>query len=127
MPKGKRSKRDYEREIEEAANRMMKYPEYLEAAMFSQDWQDFLLNVVGVNPDAVLSKAGKDFWASVRDKMPEKDTGYTTRYLEEQNVTIVTGVYRDAKGRFTNKPTERPVYSYKDLETGQFRSYKKFY
>lgn len=127
MPKGKRRKRDYEREIEEAAKRMRKYPEYLEAAMYSEDWQDFLLNVVGINPDSMDSKAGKEFWENVRDKIPEYDVGYTTRYLEEQNVEVVTGVFRDEHGKFTSEVTEKPVYTFRDLESGQFRSPKSFY
>lgn len=62
-------KRDYPKEIEEAAQRMRKYPECLRSARSSPEWQNFLLEVVGVNPSAVESKSGQNFWNDVREKI----------------------------------------------------------
>lgn len=68
MPKGrKRTQADYEREIEEAAKRIKKHREGLEAARDSQDFLDFL-DSIGIT--TIDSSAGQDFWENVRQKMP---------------------------------------------------------
>ena len=121
MPKGKRKTRDYDREIEEAAKRMHKYPEYLHAASDSEEWRNFLLDI-GVNPEIVKSSSGRDFWEKVRDKVTITETGYTVRGLAEQNVRMITGVFRDARGRYTAQVTDQPIISYYHEPTKRFIS-----
>lgn len=120
-----KGKRDYEKEIEDAAERMKKYPEHLEHARENNIWIDFLTDNVGVNLSSVESDKGSAFWENVRSKILEKDTGFTARELIEANVELMTGIYRNAKGQFTKSPTSKPVYSYRSLETGKFVSPKK--
>lgn len=80
MPKGKkRTAADYEREIEQAAKRMEKYPEYLEAADRSNAWKQFLLDN-GLNPAAVSSD--KPFWEDVREKVISNHIDYYMREPE---------------------------------------------
>ena len=86
MSKGhrNRSKDDYEREIEEAAKRMKKYPEHLRSARTSPEWKQFLLDI-GIEPKIVSSDSGRDFWEQVRSRVSEKEIGFTTRQLAEAN------------------------------------------
>ena len=84
MPRGnrKRSQEDYEREIEEAAKRMKKYPEHLKTARDSSRWNDFLTNVVGVDSKIVDSRAGSKFWQDVREKIYTKQVERRSIYQE---------------------------------------------
>ncbi len=120
MPKGKRKKRteeEYEKEIEEATKRMQKYPEHLRSARDNEAWKEFLTNI-GVT----TGKA--DFWQNVRDTIYIKEVGFTPAQLGV-NIEIVTGVYRDKKGKFTSKADgNKPVVSLRDKTTGRFTSKK---
>lgn len=126
MPKGNRGKRDYEREIDEAAKRMQKYPEYLRPAGLSKEWHKFLLDVVGIEPKNANSSAGAGFWENVRDNIIQKETGgFTTRELAEQGIERF--VYtkkvqaRDAKGHFTSQVIgQKEVVVYRYYETKKF-------
>ncbi len=80
MSKNK-GKRDYDKEIADAAKRMQKHKEHLEAARNSQEWKDFLLDI-GVNPDTIESKSGSDFWENVRKQIPTKQYERRSVYQE---------------------------------------------
>ena len=123
MAKGK-GKRDYEREIEEAARRMQKYPEHLRSARTSSIWNDFLIDI-GVKEEIVKSKSGSDFWDKVRNRVEEKELGITYRQAAEHGADIETGIFRDAKGRFTKEAEGNiPVVLFRNMETGRFLSRK---
>ena len=80
MPKGrKRTQKEYENEIEEAAKRMQKHPESLESARNSGAWLDFL-DDIGIR--TIVNRPGLDFWKQVRDKMPVKATERRNIYRE---------------------------------------------
>ena len=100
MSRGKRSKEDYEREIEEAAKRMKKYPEYLEATKDSEDWIDFLKSIG-------ITTSGADFWQDVRDRAYKKEVGFKPRVLQEHRVEY------DPRGRGSK---------FRSNETGRFVS-----
>ena len=125
MPKGKkRTAEDYEREIEEAANRMQKYPEHLRSARTSNLWNDFLVDI-GIKHEIVKTKSGSDFWDKVRNKVEVRELGITYRQAAEHGADIETGVFRDAKGRFTKEAKGNiPVVSFRSMETGRFVSRK---
>lgn len=113
MPKGrKRTSEDYEREIEEAAKRMQKYPEHLRAARDSDEWLEFL-NGIGVG--TTDTRQGQDFWESVRDKMYMREVGFSVKRLAELNSEVYNWV--SSKGK--------SVIQYRDKETGRFISYKQ--
>ena len=125
MPKGKKSTaEEYERDIEEAANRMKKYPEHLRSARTSGIWKDFLLDI-GVSEKIVKSKSGSDFWDKVRNRVEMEELGITYRQAAEHGADIETGIFRDAKGRFTKEAEgNTPVISYRSMATGKFVSRK---
>ena len=113
-----------ESEVEEAANRMQKYPEHLRSARTSSTWQKFLIDI-GVKPEIVKSKSGSDFWDKVRNKVEKKELGITYRQAAEHGAGIETGIFRDAKGRFTKEAEGNiPVVSFRSMETGRFVSRK---
>jgi hypothetical protein len=116
--------RKYEKEIEDAAKRIKTYPESLKAARDSDIWIEFLTDVVNVNPATVESDKAQNFWDDVRFKLMKTEISFTPRDLAEANVDLITGIYRDAKGRFTKTVTDKPVYSYRDMETSRFVSKK---
>lgn len=146
MPKGrKRTKEEYEKEIEEIAKRMQKRPEHLKTAKNNATWLAFLDNI-GVS--TIETAQGKSFWEKVRSKIvPVKPT------WKEPYTNLVTKQtsYRDKSGKFVSPasigapsktklvklaPTPRQlienlarVYensetkqvSYRDVETGRFK------
>jgi len=73
MPKGSKT-RDYEREIEEASNRMRKYPEHLKSARRNDTWYEFLSNIE-ISQDILDSPSGQSFWDSVQNKILTDDVG----------------------------------------------------
>jgi len=106
-----RKKDTYEKEIEETAQRMLKYPEALRSARSTPEWKQFLLDV-GILPEIVSSDSGKQFWSKVKNKIVEQELGISQRTLEEKNVEY------EPKGRgskFRSKETGRFV-SKKSLE-----------
>lgn len=112
MPKGKkRTNEEYEKEIEEAAKRMKKYPEHLKAARYSSEWVEFLSNI-GIG--TTESKEGSDFWEKVRNKVNIHEHGLSVRRMAELNVEPF---------HWTSK-TGKPVNQYRDKETGRFISRK---
>ncbi len=123
-----RTQQDYDREIEEAAKRMRKYPEHLKAAQDDETWIDFLDNI-GVNARTTDSEAGQDYWKKVADKVTENELPISAegvggqRWLTEKRVKMQV-LYRDSKGHFTKTVTEKQVISYRSLETGRFVSRK---
>lgn len=94
MSKGSRGKRDYEREIEEAAKRMRKYSEHLKAARSNQAWNDFLLNVVGVEPQATESKNAQKFWKSVKELIEPRQATRRNIYQEAKQAGMPTKLAR---------------------------------
>jgi len=122
MPKGrKRTDADYDRETEEAAKRMNKYPEHLRSARNSKTWSDFLVNI-GVKEEIVESKSGSVFWDKVRDRVQEREMPISYRQAAEHGADIETNYYRDTKGRITKTDTGKPVFIYRNMETGRFVS-----
>ena len=120
----KRTSEDYEREIEEAAKRMQKYPEHLRAARTSHTWNYFLIDI-GLKSEIVKSESGGAFWDKVRNRVEVKELGITYRQAAEHGADIVTGVYRDTKGKFTTKAEGNiSVVSFRSMETGRFVSRK---
>lgn len=143
MPKGrKRTQADYDKEIIDAARRMRKRPEHLRAARNNQSWFEFLENIdIGIDtPQRV------NFWREVRNEVnnqiiseakqraTEREKKITRsrasgqlihskRTIELYNAEVITA-YRDAKGRFTSKKTDKPAYSYRNTITGKFMSPK---
>lgn len=115
----KNKQRDYEKEADEAIKRLKKHPEYLEASMNNKKFLDFLDNI-GVNPDTYESEKGGNFWESVRQKIEEREIGFTASQLTEVKVKIITGLFRDTKGHFTTTKTDKPILSFRDLSTGKF-------
>lgn len=114
MPKGNRGKRDYEREIEEAARRMRKYPEHLRAAIDSEEWRAFLMDI-GIKPEILDFDRGRGFWDSVRDKVVEPFiSGFTLRGLAEQGVIIAPIKYKSGE-----------QVRLREYGTGKFTSQKK--
>ncbi len=126
MPRGgRRKKGTSEKEVEEAAERMRNYPEYLGAARDSDNWIEFL-DEIGVYPESL--QAGRDFWEEVRGNVIEEITGFSPRKLAEANAEIVSGklIYFDESGKFTTEEQEgqEPIISYRSKETGRFVSRK---
>lgn len=129
MPKGKRTEKEYEEEIEKTAKRMAKKKEGLRSARDSEDWFDFLDNW-GID---MSSDTRVDFMEKVRDKIvtdyrPKPvvpPTAEEKSYYRSRGIEAETGkVYRDIKtGRFTSeaKDTE-PVVIYRHIKTGRFVS-----
>ena len=134
MPKGrKRTQAEYEKEIEEAARRMQKHPEYRNSARNNKTWQNFLVNVLGINID---SEEGQKFFNDVRSKIvgtrePAKISEYqkyitrdrfsrpTMRQLTEARATLTM----DSKGKTIHyKSSGLPKY--RSSETGRFVSMK---
>ena len=108
MPKGrKRTTEEYEREIEEAAKRMKKHPEFLRSARTSDEWQDFL-------QDIGVTTYKADFWESVRDKVYIKEVGFTQRRLDEERVSYEQYVRSSGKTQTI----------FRSNETGRFVSPK---
>ena len=91
MPRGSRNRtqEDYEREIEEASNRMEKYPEHLKSARSSSAWNDFLINI-GVKEDIVKSDSGSDFWTKVRNKIIERQVPIQPTISRREFLAILT-------------------------------------
>ena len=125
MPKGKkRTSADYEREIEEAAKRIKKYPEHLRSARTSKLWNDFLIDI-GVKPEIVKSESGSGFWDKVRQEvLPRESVRLPERQIQEHGAEVLTKLYRDAKGQFTKIATDREVYVYRSIETKRIVSRK---
>ena len=119
MPRGRRSrtKEDYEREIEEAATRIKKYPEHLRSARTSSIWNDFLIDI-GVKPEIVKSKSGGDFWDKVRNRVEEKELGITYRQAAEHGADIETYERTSSKGKVFTQ------IAFRNMETGRFVSRK---
>lgn len=146
MPKGrKRTQAEYEKEIEEAAERMKKKPEHLKSAKDNATWLEHLENI-GVTTTG--TKQGQSFWEKVRNKIVPTRPRYTEPYVNPKTKQVS---YRDSKGRFASykslgipkrakpvrqEPTlrqlaEERVYiyknpktmqvSYRDSETGRFK------
>ena len=112
-----RTEEDYEREIEEAANRMQKYPERLRSARTSSIWNNFLIDI-GVKQEIVNSKSGSDFWDKVRNRVEEKELGITYRQAAEHGADI------ESRRRISSKGTEYTQITLRNMETGRFVSRK---
>ena len=94
MPKGKKRKEGTpESEVEEAANRMKKYPEHLRSARTSTIWNDFLIDI-GVKPKIVESKAGGEFWNQVREKIYTKQLKRRDIYKEAREIGMPSKLAR---------------------------------
>ena len=89
----KRTAEDYEREIEEAAKRMKKYPEHLRSARTSRVWNDFLIDI-GVKPEIVKSKSGSDFWEQVREQLYTRQAGRRDLYMEAREAGMSSKLAR---------------------------------
>ncbi len=110
MPKGGK-KRDYDKEIREAAERMKKRPESLKAARDSDRWISFLENI-GINPEILDSDNGLAFWEEVREVIQPPTIYYDYEELEERGIKREqyerkdTGkshvIFRGAGGRFVS-------------------------
>ena len=98
MPHGHRtrSQADYEREIEDAAKRMKKYPEHLRSARTSSEWKDFLIDI-GVKPEIVNSKSGSDFWKQVREKINPRQQERRTIYQEAKQAGMPARLARQVR------------------------------
>ena len=92
MSKSK-GKRDYEREIEEAAKRMKKYPEHLKSARHSSEWKNFLINI-GLEPKAVSSPSGSDFWEKVRNQIYTRPAKRRSVYTEAREAGMPAKIAR---------------------------------
>lgn len=92
MPKGK-GQRDYEREIEEAAKRMRKYPEHLKSARHSSEWKQFLIDI-GLEPKAVSSQSGSDFWEQVRNQIYTRPARRRSVYTEAREAGMPAKIAR---------------------------------
>lgn len=115
MPKGgkKRTKEEYEEEIEDAVKRFKKYPERLRYAGSSSEWQEFLSNI-GIVQSSI--NGGSDFWEGVREKTIAKIPAVRTY----ENRTVYRETYQE-------RMIYREVYSeiktiYRDPRTGRFVS-----
>lgn len=146
MPKGrKRTKEEYEEEVEEAAKRMKKYPEHLKAAKNNTTWLTFLDNIGVATTE---TKQGQGFWDRVRSKIKPTRPTWREPYI---NPATKQTSYRDKSGRFVSPasigaparakpvklvPTSRQLIenlaeayenpktrqvSYRDVETGKFK------
>lgn len=93
MSKSKRS-RDYEREIQEAADRMRKRPEHLKAARTNRSWLNFLINVVGVEPEATISTNAQNFWKKVQEKINPTQATRRSLYQEARQVGMPSKLAR---------------------------------
>lgn len=119
MPKGgrKRTQAEYEKEIEDAIKRFRKYPDRLQYAGSSEEWQEFLQDI-GVYPHTIA--AGDDFWEQVRqgveiDARMDFETTYTD-YIPESDYID----YGISVEHYTTK-TGKEVTRYRDINTGRFR------
>ena len=89
MAKGHRKGGTPESEVEEAADRMEKYPEHLKSARDSNAWNNFLVNI-GVKEDIVKSDSGSDFWAKVRNKITERQVPIQPIISRREFLAILT-------------------------------------
>ena len=106
MPKGrKRTQEEYNQEIEEAARRMEKYPEHLKSARTSNTWNDFLINI-GVNPKAVDSKPGDNFWNKVREEINPRQAERRNIYQEARQAGMPATLARRIRDWSDERATE---------------------
>ena len=102
----KRSPADYEREIEEAARRMKKYPEHLKAARNNKAWNNFLLDVVGVKPKIIDSNKGDKFWNDVRNKIEPVQAKRRNLYQEARQVGMTSKMARRIRDWSESRATQ---------------------
>lgn len=125
MPKGgrKRTKEEYDKEIEDAIKRFRKYPERLRASYDVDDWKDFLLDI-GISPQAI--NAGYDsYWENIRKGivtenkpiMSPKAIDMTFRELTKKGVRYIE-VWKDREVYKEVYKSER--IAYRDIKTGRF-------
>ena len=95
MPRGgKRTKKDYEKEIEETAKRMQKRPEHLKAAKNDSTWLAFL-DSIGVT--TIETKQGQSFWGKVKNEIEPSKPTWKEPYT---NLVTKQTSYRDKSGKF---------------------------
>lgn len=90
----KKGKRDYPQEIEEAAERMKKYPEHLKAARANRTWVDFLINVAGVDPNTTTSTKAQNFWKEVQEKIEPRPAERRSLYKEARQAGMPSKLAR---------------------------------
>ena len=106
MAKGrKRTKAEYESEIEEAAKRMKKYPEHKKSAKNSQEWSDFLIDI-GVNEKVVDSEAGSKFWNDVREEIYTRPAERRNIYKEAREAGMPAKLARRIRDWSPQRATE---------------------
>ena len=105
MARGK-GKRDYEKEIEDAAKRMRKYPEHLKAARTNQTWIDFLIDVAGVDPNATTSAKAQNFWKEVQEKIEPKQAQRRSLYQEARQAGMPSKLARRVRDWSEERATE---------------------
>jgi hypothetical protein len=128
----RRNKPTSDAELQDAIDRIGKKPEAKHNIKNSRAWKDYLVNILDINPQAVNSSKGKDFWKNVRlgitEEMQTKPNRQPTeRDLAEANVEEVISYRSNATGRFvrftlpevTRRNTTSQV-SYRNKETGRF-------
>lgn len=105
MSRGHRKDGTPEKEVEEAADRMEKYPEHLKSARKSDTWNNFLINI-GVKEDIVKSKSGNDFWARVRNKIEDRQVPIKPAVSRREFLAILTlaGITEEVVMSRYNKP-----------------------
>ena len=101
----KRTQEEYDREVEEATKRMGKYPEHLKSARTSSTWTDFLINI-GVNPQAVDSKQGGDFWNKVREEINPRQVTRRSIYQEARQAGMPATLARRIRDWSDERATE---------------------
>ena len=108
MGKKYRKSMDYERELQDAIKRFGREP--LGAKNYVDDykkWHDFLIYVLGVNPEAVESERGQSFWNAVADGIAAKQKPIVTQPTEDRGRFFINKVthhisYRNKKGQWTS-------------------------
>lgn len=92
MPRGgKRKGGTPKHEVEEAAERMKKHPEYLRAAKNSGAWLDFL-DSIGI--DTINTGSGQAFWEDVRLLIPNREIIRKNKYQEARDIGISSKLAR---------------------------------
>lgn len=124
----RRTQKEYEFEIAEAAKRMKKYPEHLRSARDSEVWYQFLINKVQINPDTIDSTAGMKFWEDVRNEIKGQEPQvFTERQILLQKIEVTEReltMQRLDVAEYTRGKQGKTQIVYRDVETGKFVSKK---
>ena len=110
-------RRDYEKELQDVIDYIKKHPDKQPTTENSQNWYNYLTDVLNINPASVESDKGSAFWEKVRQEVqPQSANGFEYDNLPiEQKAPIEPKVdYRATEGK------EYKAYWYEQYDSYSF-------